>query len=66
MPILLIAGDMDPVGNYGKGIKEVCNKFKTGGKENTTMILYENCRHEIHNDTCREQMTKDILEFIER
>ena len=64
LPILLIAGDMDPVGNYGKGIKEVCNKFKTGGKENTTMILYENCRHEIHNDTCKEQMIKDISEFI--
>lgn len=30
------------------------------------MKLYENCRHEIHNDTCKEQMIKDILEFIER
>lgn len=64
LPILLIAGDMDPVGNYGKGIKEVYNNFKESGKTDVTMFLYENCRHEIHNDTSREQMTEDILKFI--
>lgn len=64
LPILLIAGDMDPVGNYGKGIKEVYRNYKAAGKENITMFLYENCRHEIHNDTCKAQMTEDILKFI--
>lgn len=66
LPILLIAGDMDPVGNYGKGIKEVYNKYKTFGNTNIKMFLYEDCRHEIHNDTCKEQMTEDILKFIAR
>ncbi len=64
LPILIIAGDMDPVGNYGKGIKEVYHNYKSAGKENVTMFLYENCRHEIHNDSSREQMTEDILKFI--
>lgn len=64
LPILLIAGDMDPVGNYGKGIKQVYHNFKAAGKGNVTMFLYENCRHEIHNDTCKTQMTEDILKFI--
>lgn len=64
LPILLIAGDKDPVGNYGKGVKEVYHNFKAAGKEDATIFLYENCRHEIHNDTCREQMTEDILKFI--
>lgn len=64
LPILLIAGDMDPVGNYGKGIKQVYHNFKAADKENITMFLYENCRHEIHNDSSREQMTEDILKFI--
>ena len=64
LPILIIAGDMDPVGNYGKGVKKVYRNFKAAGKENVTLFLYENCRHEIHNDTCREKMTEDILKFI--
>ena len=63
LPILVIAGAMDPVGNYGKGITEVFNNYKASGKT-AAMILYEDCRHEIHNDSCKEQMIKDILEFI--
>lgn len=64
LPILLIAGDMDPVGNYGKGVKQVYDNYKASGKCDVTIFLYENCRHEIHNDTSREQMTEDILKFI--
>ena len=26
--------------------------------------LYKNCRHEIHNDTCKDEMFNDILAFI--
>lgn len=66
LPILLIAGDMDPVGNYGKGVKQVYNNFKASGKTDVTMFLYENCRHEIHNDSCKTQMTEDILKFISK
>ena len=55
---------MDPVGNYGKGVKQVYDSFKASGKTNISMFLYENCRHEIHNDTCKEQMIEDILKFI--
>ncbi len=64
LPILLIAGDMDPVGNYGKGVKQVYDNFKASGKTDISMFLYENCRHEIHNDTCKEQMLEDILKFV--
>ncbi len=65
LPIFLIAGNMDPVGNYGEGIKEVYDNYRSLGKSHVTMMLYENCRHEIHNDTCRKQMIEDILNFID-
>ncbi len=64
LPVLLIAGSMDPVGNYGKGVKEVYNNYKSYGNTDVSLFLYENCRHEIHNDTCKEQMIEDILKFI--
>lgn len=64
LPILIVSGDMDPVGNYGKGVTQVYNKFKASGNKNVTMFLYKDCRHEIHNDTCAEQMTEDILKFL--
>ena len=64
LPILIIAGDSDPVGNYGKGVKWVYNTLKAFGKTDVTMFLYKDCRHEIHNDSCRDKMTEDILKFI--
>ena len=63
IPVLIVSGDSDPVGNYGKGVKKVYNKLKKG--RNVTLKLYKNGRHEIHNDTCKEEMIKDILEFID-
>lgn len=62
-PILLIAGDKDPVGNYGKGVQAVYEKLIKNGKK-AEIKLYENCRHEIHNDICKDEMFRDILEFI--
>ena len=63
LPILLISGSEDPVGNYGKGVTAVYEKLKSAGC-NVSMRLYEDCRHEIHNDTCREESAQDILKFI--
>lgn len=62
-PIYLIAGDNDPVGNYGKGVTAVYNKLIKNGKK-AEIKLYENCRHEIHNDLCKDEMFGDILKFI--
>ena len=63
MPIFIISGDKDPVGDFGKGITKVYEKLKLSGA-NVSCKLYENCRHEIHNDTCREEVKADILAFI--
>lgn len=63
IPILLVSGDKDPVGNYGKGVEKIYQKLKAKGF-NATCRLYENARHEILNDICREQVKKDILNFI--
>lgn len=64
LPVLLISGSEDPVGKYGRGVREVYDKLTRNGQRNVTLHIYENCRHEIHNDTCAEQSANDILEFI--
>lgn len=63
MPILLVSGEDDPVGDYGKGIKICEEKLRANGAD-VTMKLYPNNRHEILNDTARDETIKDILEFI--
>ena len=65
LPILLVSGVDDPVGEYGEGVKTVYEKLKASGAH-VEMKLYENCRHEILNDSCKEETTADILEFALR
>ena len=60
LPILLVAGEEDPVGLYGKGVKQVYNDLKASGKEDVTIKLYSGMRHEILNETDRNQVYEDI------
>ena len=63
IPILLVSGEDDPVGNYGKGICEVEKKLKARG-HNVQRILYPGARHEILNDFTYDEVKKDILTFL--
>ena len=65
LPVLVIAGDMDPVGGYGKGIDTVCEKLARAGKNNLTKILYPGARHEILNEkACFDAVVKDVADFV--
>ena len=61
--VLLVSGEEDPVGNYGKGVKEVERKLIAKGKSVKT-VLYKGARHEILNDFTYDEVKRDILDFI--
>ncbi len=63
LPILLVSGKEDPVGDYGKGVEKVYQRLHAVGAL-ATVKLYENCRHEVLNDTCREEVIRDVLNFL--
>lgn len=62
-PILVIAGDKDPVGSMGKGPKEVAARLTDSGHD-VLFKLYPNMRHEILNETDKETVWKDVLDFL--
>lgn len=64
MPILLLSGQDDPVGDFGKGVDQVYRRLKKKGKS-ASLSLYPGFRHEILQDFCRDQVMADILSFIE-
>ncbi len=63
MPVLLVAGADDPVGNYGKGIIKVRDRLEKKGVP-VEMHLYEGKRHEILFDTCYPEVLADISLFL--
>ena len=66
LPMLVTAGHDDPVGAYGKGPKEVYAKLRASGHSKTDMNLYKTDRHEIHNETDRQQVYEDLVKFFNK
>jgi alpha-beta hydrolase superfamily lysophospholipase len=65
LPVYLIAGDQDPVGNYGEGVLAVVRWLAQTGHKKVSSKLYSGHRHEIHNDRdIREEVTDGVVEFI--
>lgn len=64
LPVYFVAGSADPVGDYGKGVLKAYDKFKKAGIKKVDVTLYDNARHEILNDVCKEQTYADLLDFI--
>ncbi len=63
MPVLMVSGADDPVGDYGNGVKKVYERLLKAGV-NVRLRLYENCRHEVLNDTCRDEVIAEITDFV--
>ncbi len=65
LPVLFIAGDKDPVGAQGKAVKEVYSMFEKHGMKDIDIELYENDRHEVLNETDKENVFERCLKFVE-
>ncbi|MDO4632818.1 MAG: alpha/beta fold hydrolase [Eubacteriales bacterium] len=65
LPIYNIAGDEDPVGNYGEGVYMVSNWLIQTGHQVITEV-YSGYRHEIHNyEEIKEDVEEGIIEFMD-
>ena len=64
VPMLIIAGKEDPVGNYGKGPEEVCKKLIENGCSKASLSLYEGMRHELFNEYNNEMVMEELKDYI--
>jgi alpha-beta hydrolase superfamily lysophospholipase len=55
---------MDPVGNYGKGPDYVYKQMLVSGCEKVILKMYKGARHELFNETNREEVYSDLLKWI--
>lgn len=66
LPVLFIAGEKDPVGNCGKGVRAAAERFKKSGMRNVDCILYPEDRHEILNELDKQTVYNDVLAWIHK
>ncbi len=65
LPVLIISGAMDPVGDYSKGVEKVYDSLCSAGKTGVKKILYPDARHEILNEkVCFDEVCADVIGWI--
>jgi len=65
IPLLVISGEADPVGNLGAGTKAAYQELKKAGIKDVTLKLYQGDRHEILNEIDRQQVYEDIYQWVD-
>ena len=64
LPVLFIAGDADPVGDFGKGVRKTAQVFRNMGMRCVAEKLYPDGRHEILNELNKYEVYEDISRWI--
>ena len=64
LPLLLVSGAQDPVGQFGKGVGRVAQQLLQAGFGHVKTRLYPGIRHEILNETNKEQVYRDVAAWL--
>lgn len=64
MPVYFMSGDMDPVGECGKGVQKAYNNFLEAGMKDVSIKLYPGGRHEMLNEINKDEVYTDILAWL--
>lgn len=65
LPVLMVSGDDDPVGSYGRGVEKIYRRLLAAGMKDVTLKLYPDDRHEILNEVDRDKVMADILAWLD-
>jgi alpha-beta hydrolase superfamily lysophospholipase len=66
LPVYVFAGTRDPVGDFGRGVERLVAAYRAAGLRDVELKLYPEGRHEMLNETNREEVVADLLGWIER
>lgn len=64
LPILMVSGEQDPVGDYGRGVRKVYEQLKAAGIKDIKLVLYPEDRHELINETDRNVVYGNIRDWV--
>lgn len=68
IPVLLLSGQKDPVGDFGKGVQRIYDQMKKAGMQNVRMQLFADARHDLlheENSGCAEKARSMLIEWMD-
>lgn len=64
-PLLVFAGDDDPVGEFGEAMRDLVARYERLGIRPITLRLYPQGRHEMLNETNRDEVHADLIAWLD-
>ncbi len=64
-PLLVFAGDDDPVGERGEAMRDLVARYERCGIGPVTLVLYPQGRHEMLNETNRDEVQADLVAWLD-
>lgn len=65
LAIRVIAGTNDPVGQNAAGVQRLLKTFQDAGLRNVSYQPYAGARHELTNETNRDEVTEELVAWLE-
>ena len=65
LPVLLLAGQEDPVGDFGKGAGRFHDRMRRDGLRDITFREFPGARHDLLHEACSEQVCHCIADWLE-
>lgn len=66
LPILVISGEQDPVGDFGKGPRAVAKELDEAGIKDVSLVLFNDLRHEILLEDEKNEVYKAIGNWLQK
>jgi alpha-beta hydrolase superfamily lysophospholipase len=65
LPVYMLSGALDPVGRASVGVKWLADQYRGAGLSDVTVRLYEGARHELFNETNRDQVLDELVAWLD-
>ncbi|HEV3225390.1 MAG TPA: alpha/beta hydrolase [Acidimicrobiales bacterium] len=66
LPVLLVTGEADPVSEGARTVRELEARYRKLGLTNVTGLYYPDARHELLNETNRDEVQDDIVNWLDK
>ncbi len=65
LPIYIAVGELDPVGGQLALVHPLVDRYTSAGLTDVTLKIYPEARHEIFNETNRDEVIDDLLTWLD-
>jgi alpha-beta hydrolase superfamily lysophospholipase len=65
LPILIASGEADPLAGGGQLVELLAQRYRDAGVTDVTLRVFPDARHEIFNETNRDEVTQYVREWLD-